>query len=413
MKRGFLAVLAVLVVAGTLVAAIESDPGYVLVAYGGYSLETSIWVALALFLLGLALLWLMLRWLRGGLRLGLRSGSWWRRRRHRRQQQRTTEAIIAYIEGRWGRARRLLERAAEHSDEPLLHYLAAARASSALGDWATAQGDLARAADSAPGAGVAVDLVRAELLLEQGLLEDALATLQRTRRHAGRHPYVLDLLQRVYVGLRDWPSLLELLPELHRHGVLPPVELQTLEREAYRAQLKVLGAREGEDEGRRLHQLWRSMPRALRQDPELVGHYARQLLARGAEAEAMALLQQQLKRSWDPELVRLYGLIEGPDPQRQLLVAEQWLTERNSDAVLLLALGRLALRNELWGKARDYFEASLKLEESAEGCAELGRLLAHLGEPALSSRYFQRGLEVSTAGLPALPMPGRRRLAAS
>src|SRR5690625_7965594 len=66
MKRGFLAVLAVLVVAGTLVAAIESDPGYVLVAYGGYSLETSIWVALALFLLGLALLWLMLRWLRGG-----------------------------------------------------------------------------------------------------------------------------------------------------------------------------------------------------------------------------------------------------------------------------------------------------------------------------------------------------------
>lgn len=410
MKRRFLAALVVLVLAGLLVAAMERDPGYVLVAYGGYSLEMSVWVGLVLGLLLIVLLTLLGRLIRGGLRFGFSGQGWWHRRRQRRQQRRTTEAIIAYIEGRWGRARKLLERAAEGADEPLLHYLAAARASSALGDWPSAQAYLARATDSTPGARVAVELTQAELQLDQGQLEDALATLQRARRNAGRHPYVLDLLQRVYCGLKDWSSLLELLPELRRHAVLPAERINALERDAYRAQLAVLGGRQGDQEGRHLRELWRSMPKSLQRDPGLVSCYVQQLLERGATAEAVSLLYDQLKRSWHHDLVRLYGLIEGPDPQRQLLVAEQWLPERNNDAMLLLTLGRLALRNELWGKARDYLETSLKLEEKPETCAELGRLLAHLNEPVLSSRYFQRGLLVSTPGLPSLPMPDRRRL---
>jgi HemY protein len=71
----------------------------------------------------------------------------------------------------------------------------------------------------------------------------------------------------------------------------------------------------------------------------------------------------------------------------------------------LLCLGRLSARNKLWGKARDYFESSYRLQRSPEICAELGRLLTGLGEPKVAAAYFREGLLLSESGLPQLPEP--------
>ena len=50
MKRGLFILLIVIVVAGYLGTLIARDPGYVLVAYNGYSMQTSLWVLVGLFL---------------------------------------------------------------------------------------------------------------------------------------------------------------------------------------------------------------------------------------------------------------------------------------------------------------------------------------------------------------------------
>ena len=104
-------------------------------------------------------------------------------------------------------------------------------------------------------------------------------------------------------------------------------------------------------------------------------------------------------------MVRYFGLVEGPNGAKQLAQAESWLSSHSDDAQLQLCLGRLAAREKLWGKARDYFENSYKLERSAEVCAELGRLLAGLGEPKVSAAYYREGLLMKETGLPDLPMP--------
>ena len=77
------------------------------------------------------------------------------------------------------------------------------------------------------------------------------------------------------------------------------------------------------------------------------------------------------------------------------------------DAQLLLCLGRLSARDRLWGKARDYFESSYRVEHSAEVCAELGRLLTELGEPKVAAAYFREGLLLREDSLPELPMPDK------
>ena len=95
------------------------------------------------------------------------------------------------------------------------------------------------------------------------------------------------------------------------------------------------------------------------------------------------------------------------DPRRQLALAESLLERHPREPELLLALGRIALRNQLWGKARDYLESSLKLAARPDTCAELARLCEHLGETEHSRALLLRAVRGSVGELPALPMPGR------
>jgi HemY protein len=113
------------------------------------------------------------------------------------------------------------------------------------------------------------------------------------------------------------------------------------------------------------------------------------------------VLYTAIKRQFDDRLVERYGRVQGRDPARQLAHAEGWLKDHPQNPVLLLALGRISLRNELWGKARDYLEASLRFDHRPETCAELARLLAQLGDTESSNRLFQQGVVLLDRNLPA------------
>lgn len=130
----------------------------------------------------------------------------------------------------------------------------------------------------------------------------------------------------------------------------------------------------------------------MRSESLLVRAYADGLSRLGADAKAEEVLYAALKRQFDDRLVERYGRVRGQDAARQLANAEGWLKAHPENAELLLALGRLSMRNALWGKARDYLEASLRFEHRAETCAELARLLAQLGDNERSNRLFQEGL---------------------
>src|SRR5690625_6553702 len=111
-----------------------------------------------------------------------------------------------------------------------------------------------------------------------------------------------------------------------------------------------------DDARQSLHKSWGQVPGNLKRHPDVVLWYANQLIDNDLHDEAEDVVRRTLEKHWHRQLVHLYGLIAGPEPQRQLLAAEGWLKKRPGDALLLLTLGRLSLRNELWGRARDYFQ---------------------------------------------------------
>lgn len=389
MKRLFIAILATLLFAAVLAAAIAYDPGYVLIAFGNYTLETTVWVGIALALLLLIAMYMLVLLLHRSARQGSIFNRWrtnWRERRGRKLTQR---GLLAYLEGNFERARVVLDRGANRAETPALNYVLAARAAAAQGEYKMAELYLLRARRSDDDADFAIALTTTELQLRQGKLQDALVSLMRLRNLAAKHPYILKLLQDTYIALRDWDKLLQLLPQLRKYKVLSREAAAELE---VRATANLFDDMAAQKQIEKLRERWRELPRATERDARVVAAYTRGLIALGAGTEAESILRAYLKRDWNTELVALYGKTGSIDPSRQMTQAEQWLREHGSSAALLLCLGRIALHNQLWGKARDYFEQSLKLENNPETCAELGRLLARLGQHERSSEYYERGL---------------------
>ena len=398
----FIAVLIVLLVAPILAAGIQHDSGYILIAYGKTTIEMTIWVGVAVLAAVLLLFTIIFMSLRRGAKVSDKIASFWSDRKANRGRSHTTLGMIAFIEGNWEKSRRLLTDAIKGSEAPLVNYLLAARASHALGDAAASRHYLGLAEETSAKASIAVALTQAEMQVDRGRLEEALATLTRARRNAERHPSVLSLLEKVYSGLRDWKSLLELLPDLRKHNILAAEEIDRLERVALMGQLEHAA---GQADVAAVQQWWKHLSRAWQRDADLCLAYCRTLVALDEQAAAEKVLQQMLKQSWSPNLVLLYGLTAGADIARQLSTAETWLKEHGDDPALLLSLGRLSLRNELWGKAKEYFEQGYRRSPNAELCFELGRLLSNMGNQAEAERYTLEALQLQGQALPELPQP--------
>ncbi len=407
MRRIFLICVIALAAATGLVILIEKDPGYMLLAWGSYTIEMTVWVALAALAAVLFVLWLVTSLLNRTLAVGKAVQSVVVQQSEKRAQQQTARGLIAFIEGNWERSRELLLSSSEKSETPLLNYLIAARASHQLGDLKQRGEYLGYAGESTSGASIAVDITQAELQLHAGQLEECLATLKRARKNAGKHPRVLGLLKDVYTRLDDWEQMLALIPELRRHHLLSEEDLNALHLKAAIENLDNVAERNRNSDAlsASLHHWWQQYPKDITRNTQAVVQYVRHLIVAGDDAEAEKLVRNQLKRDWNADLVGLFGRIAGRDPAKQLVAAEGWLKEHPNDAALLLALGRLSLRNELWAKAREYFESCYRLDSSAEVCAELGRLLAHQGDLDRSNAYFQEGLANNSRTLPSLPMP--------
>lgn len=388
--------------------AVEADRGYVLFAYKGFRYQSGLWAFLALVVALVALYYLtkaLLRFLLNSTRL---ANPWSRLHRNRRARQASEQGLLDLAEGRWARALRQLSRAAEVDSQPLMYYLGAARAANKLGQHEQSDALLERALQQQPQAELAIALTHAQLQLERGQSDAALDTLRVMHERHPSHHQVLRRLQQLYQQRQDWSALLGLLPKLRKEKALPVAELDELERQVWRGRLVDLGEQglsEGETALQPLTQAWNQLSSALRHEPELIAAYVEQLRRLGAQEEAEQVLRSALKRSYDSRLARFYGVLHGSDPARQLDNAEGWLKQHPDDPALQLTLGRLCLQNQLWGKARDYFESSLRLERHPETCAELARLLAQLGELERSNQLLLESHNLLHQGLPKLPQP--------
>ncbi|WXL25541.1 heme biosynthesis HemY N-terminal domain-containing protein [Ectopseudomonas mendocina] len=385
---------------------VPGQKGYVLIAFESFRYESTLWS----FLLLVLALCLLVYGVRLCLRILVTSGGlvnpWSRLHNNRRARIAARRGYVELVEGHYPSALRHLKRAADTGDEPLAYFLGAARAAHNLGRYEESDELLEAALNQQPQAELAIALQHAEMQQERGEMDSALETLHAMRTRFPHHQQVLRQLKQVYLQREDWSGLVGLLPELSKASVLGNAELGVLEQSAWRGRLlQTVAHSAGDNESIRkaLQEVWSAMPSPLHKNAEIVAVYVDQLRLAGADAQAEELLRSAIKQRYDTTLARLYGLLQGADAARQLKTAEGWLKEHPDDAGLLLTLGRLCLRTQLWGKARDYLESSLRFQQHPETCAELAHLLAQQGELARSNELYQEGLRLLDSRL-SLPL---------
>lgn len=378
--------LAWLVVVGAGVALAlfaHRDPGYLVVAWDGWQLEVRSLVAAGLVVLAaFYLLHLVVLALRGVRAVPARLRGW----RARRSERALEQGADLLLRGEYQRAERTLLR----TDPALLHYLAAAWAAHRRGAPARRE-ELLAAARRKPHAEPAASLLEAHCLLEAGLPHAAEAVLDGQRSRIARAPAGLRLLADARAGAGSHWALVTLLPRLQRAGVIDAVRARQMSVAAHAALLaSVPDAREH----------WPKVPRALRDDPELIGAYVEAMSRSGQREAVLGVLEDALSRRLSPELVELYGRTEGGDEAARLERAERWLAARPRDAVLLHALGRLARRAGQWSRARSFLETAVGLAEQPAARQELGELLLELGERDAALTSFRTGLRTALDGAP-------------
>ncbi len=393
MKLGLLVIIA-LVVSALAANLLLADPGYVVISFRGYLVEMSVPVLLALFFLAIVSAWLIVKLFRAPRKLGEAAG----RYRTGRAGHKLTRGVIEVAEGNFAKGERLLARSADVSEAPLLNYLQAARAAHLLGEDERRDRWLREAYENLPEAANAVLLTQAELQLDQAQYEPALATLRQIEENSPNHSHALALLGRLYYRLEDWPHLSEILPKLKRYGRLDDATLTKWSLRAHQEHLELC------TDGEAVLAAWKNVSKDQRKDLGLLETYYSSLIRTGLHDKAEKDLAADLRREWRPELVRLFGIVNGSDAPRQLKKAENWLRNHSDDADLLLAAARLCLRNELWGKARSYLETVISMRPTPEAYQDFGRLLNRLGEGDAAAEAYRAGLDlVARSPLPAIP----------
>jgi HemY protein len=389
--------LAMLILIASVAVALVAlpDPGYVLIGFGKYSVETTALVLLVV--LGLA--YVALRMLAGLWHVPARVHDWEHRHHDQRLHKLFDEAIIELTDGSVERAERRLARLLKSKQAPVQAYLSAARAASQLGFDDRRDKYLKLAQQRHPEARIAVSFTQAELQLSKSQLDQAQTTLTRLQKLAPRSEQTLQLLMKLYLQQQDWQRLRDLLPALRRSKLLSGNQWQQLAVKVCREQVVEFSSADDVDT---LKTGWKQLPQAVQQDEGLMTIYIEQLMRLGAHKQAEQLLAAQIKRGWNQRLVYLFGDLQAANVTNQQDLAERWLEHHPQDPVLLLTLGKISLRNQLWGKARSYLEASIKQQATPEAYRLLGSLLEEADE---ASDCYRKGIELIGQGMPETAPP--------
>lgn len=379
-------VLAIFALAAGLVVAARYNTGYALLVLPPYRIELSLNL-LAILVLGSAIAaYLVIRVVAATVDLPSRVRRYRAERRRSRELGALLEALREWLSGRYARA----EKAAASvtlQDYAGLAAVIAAKCAHALRAFDRRDEHLARARTLGEPDETARMVTEAEFLLDQQHPREALEALQALGPR--KHTAALRLEMQAQQVLRNWDAVVPLIDQLERRGVFDEAHAERLRRRARAESFR-------RKDARMLAELWKKLPDAQRTDPQVAAAAARAYMAGGDATGAQRILEASLDRNWDAALVSLYGLCEG-DTVRQIERAEAWLRRQPRDATLLLTLAQLCARQELWGKAQSYVEASIAVEETYSAHFEAARLYERAGNLDAANRHYRESLDLAVA----------------
>ncbi|PKO25504.1 MAG: heme biosynthesis protein HemY [Betaproteobacteria bacterium HGW-Betaproteobacteria-8] len=384
--------LLILLIAIGLSLFASNNEGYVLIVRPPYRLELSFNLLVILIVLSFFSLHLLLRMLNYARHLPASVKAYKETQRRRDGRAALVEALHALVDGRYHLAEKSAAKALGLGEDAGLSALVAARAAHKLKRKSQRDFYLAEAERLAPEARVGRLLSQAELLLDDKQYSQALQVLRHLERIEPKYPPALRLELKVQLHLGNWDQVLTLLQHLEKED---GIELWKIKQYRQQAHLHLVKRYAGDL--KKLQAYWKKLAPEEQLNSRIAEAGARAFSTAGDGNQAGKILGMSLTKSWDSDLVNLLGDCESDNPLKQLQQAEYWLTTQEGDAQLLLALGKMCIRQQLWGKAQSYLEASISVRPSAKAHYILAGMLERRGEHQAANRHYRLSAELAQA----------------
>lgn len=378
----WLVVLFILAVTLTLLA--EYNLAYTLIVWPPYRVQISLNLLVLLLFAGFSLLYAITRMVARILELPAAVATFRERQRREGATQAFGDAVCLFYEGRYGQALKQAEKAYPDVIYPGIAALLAAKSAHAMHNRERKRHWLDLAVKHDKDVRKARLMVEAELAIADRRYDDATRALDMLRAQGQRHIAALRLGLQLEQNRGRWDEVARLARQLRKVNALSHDQAAPLIRRAMIERL-----READSDLPNLQRLWHEIPAEDRKDAGFLERAVPYLVGAGDESLAHVAIENALAEEWSSELAALYGRCKSDDLRRQLSMAESWLREHPNDADLLLALGRLCLRAQLWGKAKSYFEASLSRRISRVAHLELAKLADMLENVEEANRHYR------------------------
>ncbi len=364
------------------------NPGYVQFVYPPYKIEMSLTLFVFALGAGFALCYLLVRLAVVTLRLPEYVRAFREERATSKGRAAMIEALKAYFEGRFAAAEKAAVRAMELGEKSGLNSIVAARAAHELREFDRRDAYLAGAEGKTVGESTMRLMAKTEFLLDQKQPQSALNSLKELS-DSGMHKHIgaLSLELKAQQQARNWDAVLEVMAQLEKRNAIDKTVATQMRQQAWLEKLRSQAL-----DIATLRSVWKSIPGEFRHRGKIAAAAAEAFSKLGDCKSAQQLLSDSLNAQWDSELVALYGECRNDDNIAQIEQAERWLKQHTDDAGLLLALGKLCMHQQLWGKAQSYLDASLSLESSPAAYAALGQLAEKLGKHEEALAYFQKAM---------------------
>jgi HemY protein len=362
------------------------NPGYVQLVYPPYKMEISltlfVFALFAVFVLG----YLLVRLVVATLQLPEYVRVFREERIASKGRAVMMESLRAYFEGRFAAAEKSAVRAMELGEKSGLNSIVAARAAHELREFDRRDAYLAAGEGKTVGESTMRLIAKTEFMLDQKQPQSALNSLKELN-DTGMHKHIgaLGLELKAQQQARNWDAVLEVMAQLEKRNAIDKVVAAQLRQQAWLEKLRSQAT-----DIATLRSLWKSIPAEFKHRAKIAAAAAEAFNKLGDCKSAQQLLSDSLNAQWDSELVALYGECRNDSNVAQIEQAERWLKQHTDDAGLLLALGKLCVHQQLWGKAQSYLDASLSLDPSRGAYAALGQLAEKMGKHEDALAYFQK-----------------------
>ncbi len=322
------------------------EKGYILIAMGDFTVESSVVTASIMLVLLFIALMFGLRVMRGGIDLSL--GVWNKIAfaSRRRGQRELNKGVAAYLLGDYKQAEHLLAKSAEPSQQPQIAYLMAANAAQAQGLSANTDHYLQLAAHqkhSIKDIGLESILVQLRLLIDRQELSKARTLLDEHHRHIGHDFRLLSLEIDLCLAEQRFEQAIVQLEQARKQKNISNEQVEQWESLAFRGRFNEVIVEHSNGE---LLNYWQSLPRKVKQREAVLLAYCHVLAEQSIVEPLNKLLLPAIKKGTNGKLISALKSLPITHPEEFITAIEKHLHKNPDDTAWLSNLGHFSYQGK-------------------------------------------------------------------